>query len=215
MGTEPAATSDDQPAAPASAVVAREGGAAYERAADGAWRRAADGQPVPDATDLTLADLYDPPQADVGGAAVRLVPRAWASRHPDHPLAWAFEHADLGGRGPIPVPLEAWDERADRVVAMGSASLHPWNLVTVDAVAALLGVSESTVRAYLARRQMPEPLLRLGRVPVWSREQIEAWHATRTRARPLVATARPAPDDDEDEDDDDDVATQGAAEGDR
>jgi predicted DNA-binding transcriptional regulator AlpA len=127
---------------------------------------------------------------------------------PDHPLAWTFEHADLGGRGPIPVPVDAWDERADQVVAMGAAELHPWNLVTVDGVAGLLGVSESTVRAYLARRQMPEPLLRIGRVPVWSRQQIEAWHASRTRARPVVAPARPATGDE-------DVADEGGTDDDR
>jgi len=201
MGADPDARALDQ-RAPAAATgvateVVREGGAAYERAPEGAWRRVVDGAPVADAADLTLADLYDPPQTEVDGVAVRLVPRTWASRHPDHPLAWTFEYADLGGRGPIPVPVDAWDERAHRVVAMASAALHPWNLMSVDGVAALLGVRESTVRAYLARRQMPEPLLRLGRVPVWPRGQIEAWHATRTRARPPVAPARPDADDED------------------
>jgi predicted DNA-binding transcriptional regulator AlpA len=204
VDADPDERTHDGPGGPAAAAapeatpeVVREGGAAYERSPMGTWSRAVDGEPVVDATDLTLADLFDPPHTQVDGVAVRLVPRAWASRHPDHPLAWTFEYADLGARGPIPVPVDAWDERAGRVVAMGSAELHPWNLITVDGVAALLGVGESTVRAYLARRQMPEPLLRLGRVPVWPRSQIEAWHATRTRARPPAAPSRPGADDED------------------
>lgn len=196
-------------------MIASEGGGAYERGADGAWRRGVDGAPVPGAGDLTLGDLFDPPRTEIAGRPVRLVPRAWASRHPDHPLAWTFEHADLGGRGPIPVPAAAWDERAGVVVAMHAAALHPWNLVGVDGVAALLGVREATVRAYLARRQMPEPLVRLGRAPVWSREQIEAWHATRTRARPAPASTRPTPDGDRGDDEpdaaDEPESTDGAA----
>jgi predicted DNA-binding transcriptional regulator AlpA len=180
-------------AEPEPAAVVLEGGGAYERGPDGSWRGAPDGEPVAGAGDLTLGELFQPDLGEVDGAPVRLVPRAWASRRPDHPLAWAFEHADLGGRGPIPVPAEAWEARSGQVVAMSAPALHPWNLVGTDGVAAILGVNEATVRAYLARRQMPEPLVRIGRTPVWSRHQIEAWHATRTRARPTVHTPRPAP----------------------
>jgi hypothetical protein len=187
-------------------AVVREGGAAYERGADGSWRAAADGEPVPGAGDLTLADLFDPERTELDGVPVRLVPRAWASRRPDHPLAWTFEHADLGGRGPIPVPAAEWEARADQVVAMAAPVLHPWNLVGTDGVAAMLGVNEATVRAYLARRQMPDPLVRIGRTPVWSRHQIESWQATRARARPAVHTPRPAPDPD-------DEAADGSREG--
>lgn len=170
-----------------------DGGAAYRRDGDERWRRRIDGEEVPGARDLTLGDLFDPPFHDEAGSPVRLVPRAWASRRPDHPLAWVFEHADLGGRGPIPVPAHEWEDRVDQVVAMSAPALHPWNLVGTDGVAALLGVAEATVRAYLARDQMPEPIVRLGRTPVWSRDQILAWQATRSRARPPTFTARPAP----------------------
>ena len=112
---------DDQDRDADLAPAVLEGGAAYRRDGDGWWRRR-DGSLVPGAQDLTLGELFDPPAQDHDGRAVRLVPRAWASRHPDHPLAWAFEHADLGGRGPIPVPVAEWDRRADQVVAMGAAS---------------------------------------------------------------------------------------------
>ena len=193
------------------AAVVREGGGAFERAPDGTWRATVDGAIVAGAGDLTLADLFQPELGEVDGEPVRLVTRAWASRRPDHPLAWTFEHADLGGRGPIPVPAAEWDERSRQVVAMSASVLHPWNLVGTDGVAAILGVSDATVRAYLARRQMPEPLVRIGRTPVWSRHQIEAWHATRRRARPAVHTARPAPEPDEVLDDGDGDAEVGAA----
>src|SRR4051794_21816452 len=73
------------------------GWAGYRRDPDGRWRRAVDGVEVTGAGDVTLGELFDPPLGEHDGAPVRLVPRAWASRHPDHPLAWAFEHADLGG----------------------------------------------------------------------------------------------------------------------
>src|SRR5215207_1332432 len=81
----------DAPAAGSTAAAVRGGragaGWAYQRDADGRWRRGLDGHEVADAGDLTLADLYDPPAGEVDGEPVRLVPRAWASRHPDHPLA--------------------------------------------------------------------------------------------------------------------------------
>lgn len=190
-----------RPARPPSPV--REGGGAYERGPDGRWRLAVDDVPVAGARDLALGDLFQPELGEVDGVAVRLVPRPWASRHPEHPLAWAFEYADLGGRGPIPVPADEWEARSTQVVAMSAPALHPWNLVGTDGVAAILGVSEATVRAYLARRQMPEPLVRIGRTPVWPRQQIEAWHAARPRARSTVHPPRPAPEPDDGTDDHD------------
>lgn len=178
-----------RPAPNADPANPSEGGDAYVRDPGSGWRRRIDDAPVEDAADLTLGDLFAPPLQEVDGVAVRLVPRVWASRHPDHPLAWTFEHAELGARGPIAVPAREWEARAGDVVAMSSAQLHPWNLVGVDGVAAIIGVAEPTVRAYLARRQMPEPLARIGRTPVWSRGQIEAWQATRTRARRVPPVA--------------------------
>ena len=65
--------------------------------------------------------------------------------------------------------------------------------------------SLSMTVALAATDPEPQPLLRsalreflkdrLGRVPVWPRSQIEAWHATRTRARPPAAPSRPGADD--------------------
>ena len=46
--------------------------------------------------------------------------------------------------------------------------------VTSD-VASHLGVGQSTVRAYLARRRMPQPDGRLGGKPWWRPETIREW----------------------------------------
>ena len=46
---------------------------------------------------------------------------------------------------------------------------------TIPDVAAHLGVERSTVRAYRARRQMPEADGRTGRTPWWHPETIRAW----------------------------------------
>jgi hypothetical protein len=151
----------------------------YRRDPERGWIRTPTGEPVPGAVDLTLGELFDPPLGELDGAPVRLVPRAWASRHPDHPLAWIFAHAEVGDRGPVAVPAPQWDERAATVVALGAPELHPFNLVGIDGVAALAGVSAGTVRSYLARQQLPAPLLRLGGSPVWSRLAIERWAAGR------------------------------------
>lgn len=50
-----------------------------------------------------------------------------------------------------------------------------------DDVAAFLGVSGSTVRAYITRHQIPEPDRMFGRSPGWRPHTIEAWHASRPR----------------------------------
>lgn len=187
-------------AAPAAGLAGRtavDGDGAYWRDADGTWRYRDGGDPVPGATDLCLEDLFDPPVEMRDGHEVRVVPRPWASRRPDHPLAWVFEHAELGARAAIPVPEPAWAARATTVVAMAAPELHPHNLFGVDAVAALVGVTPATVRAYLARGQMPAPTGRIGGSPVWPRPLIDRWLPTRrrtaaTRPPDLPADADPA-----------------------
>jgi len=165
---------------------ATDGGGAYWRDRDGVWRYADSRDAVPGARDLRLRDLFDPPLHMITGddgeeRPTRLVPRAWARRAPGHPLTWVYDFATLGGRDDIAVPAAAWDERAGTVVAMTAPELHPHNLQGVEAVAELLAVTASTVRAYLARGQMPEPVVRVGRTPVWSRPVIERWLPARRR----------------------------------
>lgn len=48
-------------------------------------------------------------------------------------------------------------------------------LWTIPDVAEHLGISQSTVRAYLARDQMPAPDMNLGNKPVWLESKIRAW----------------------------------------
>jgi excisionase family DNA binding protein len=55
-------------------------------------------------------------------------------------------------------------------------------LYTTADVASVLGVKESTVRAYAARGQIPAPSGRVGRTPYWAPDDIEPWIATRNRA---------------------------------
>lgn len=54
---------------------------------------------------------------------------------------------------------------------------------TVPEVAHRLGLSTSTVRAYLARGQMPAATGHLGRTPWWSSDDIEAWMTGYLRGR--------------------------------
>jgi hypothetical protein len=53
---------------------------------------------------------------------------------------------------------------------------------TTADVAAFLGVTPSTIRAYAARHQMPEADRRIGREPVWRPATIRKWHKQRPRA---------------------------------
>lgn len=57
----------------------------------------------------------------------------------------------------------------------------------MDTAAAYLGITSNTLRAYRFKRYppghpraFPEPLLRVGngKVPLWSREQLDAWRAS-------------------------------------
>lgn len=180
------AGADPPEAVPGAERTATDGGGAYWRDGRGVWRYGDSRDAVPGALDLRLGELFDPPAGTVTDDRgdqhpVRLVPRAWARRTAGHPLTWVYDYATLGGRDDIAVPAAAWDERADEVVAMAAPELHPHNLQGVDAVADLMGVTPSTVRSYLARDQMPEPLMRVGGSPLWSRPVIERWLPTRRR----------------------------------
>ena len=51
--------------------------------------------------------------------------------------------------------------------------------MTIAEVATYLGIMQSTVRAYMARKHMPEPDLYVGNTPVWHRATIEQWASQR------------------------------------
>jgi excisionase family DNA binding protein len=46
---------------------------------------------------------------------------------------------------------------------------------TTQEVAEYLGVAEATIRAYVARNQMPKPDRRYGRTNLWRPATIEKW----------------------------------------
>lgn len=46
---------------------------------------------------------------------------------------------------------------------------------TTEDVASYLGLKTSTLRAYLARGQMPDPDRHIGHMPVWRPETIRRW----------------------------------------
>lgn len=50
-----------------------------------------------------------------------------------------------------------------------------------DDVATFLGVSGSTIRAYVARKQIPPPDRMFGRSPGWKPRTIQAWDSARPR----------------------------------
>lgn len=54
-------------------------------------------------------------------------------------------------------------------------------LLTIDEVAARLGVTTSTVRAYKARGQMPEPDKTYGTKPLWLESTIQQWRPRASR----------------------------------
>lgn len=62
---------------------------------------------------------------------------------------------------------------------MTSALPEDW--WTTAEVAAYLQISTSTVRAYLARNQMPPPDRHFGKVGVWRPSTIQEWHVGRPR----------------------------------
>jgi len=52
---------------------------------------------------------------------------------------------------------------------------------TTNDVAAYLGISQSTIRSYVARQQMPAPDRHIGRTAVWKPDTIRTWHEDRPR----------------------------------
>lgn len=64
------------------------------------------------------------------------------------------------------------------------ANQLPADWWTVEDVASYLGISSSTVRAYVVRDQMPAPDRRMGRMQLWRPKTIRTWHEKRPRKAP-------------------------------
>lgn len=149
----------------------------YRRDGAGRWRYTVTGGVVTGAHDVTLRNLYAFTRAD----GVIEVPLEEAQI--DDNLAWCLDFrgdlrissAGSRARTVIAVPADAWDERARLPLTVYAPELTPDQLLDTDGVAALAAVDRSTVAAYLARGQLPEPVARLGNSPVWSRPVIRQW----------------------------------------
>jgi predicted DNA-binding transcriptional regulator AlpA len=153
----------------------------YVRDRRGTWRYRATGGAVPGARDLTLRWLYRFPvhQRHV------VVPVDLVRTEAE--LAWClgWKHTMTtrlsGGRSitVVRVPVGEWERRADIPIGLWAPELTATRLVGIGDVARLAGVSPATITAYLSRRRMPEPVMRLGHAPVWSRPVIRQWLAAR------------------------------------
>ena len=64
---------------------------------------------------------------------------------------------------------------------MSTTDTLPDDWWTSEQVASHLGVSSSTIRAYLARDQMPPPDRKMGPLSLWRPDTIREWDASRPR----------------------------------
>ena len=153
----------------------------YVRDRRGTWRYAATGQAVPGARDLTLRSLH----RFISRGGHVLVPVELVRTETE--LAWcmAWKHTvttRMSGRrsmAVVRIPVGEWERRADVPFGMWAPELTASRLLDITEVARLVGVSPATITAYLSRRRMPEPVMRLGRIPVWSRPIIRQWLTAR------------------------------------
>ena len=154
----------------------------YVRDRRGTWRYSATGRAVAGARDLTLRSLYRFP---VRRSTV-LVPLHQA-RNDAAELAWCLAWkqtlttALLDGKieTVLRVPMGEWERRADIPIGLWAPELTASRLLGIAEVARLAGVSPATITAYLSRRRMPEPVMRIGHTPMWSRPIVRQWLAQR------------------------------------
>jgi predicted DNA-binding transcriptional regulator AlpA len=153
----------------------------YVRDRRGTWRYAATGRAVPGARDLTLRSLHRFP---VGQGQVQ-VPVDLVRSEAELGWCMGWKHTlttRLHGRRSLAVlrvPVGEWERRADVPFGLWAPELTASRLLGIGDVARLAGVSPATITAYLSRRRMPEPVMRLGNTPVWSRPVIRQWLAAR------------------------------------
>lgn len=155
--------------------------ARYVRDRRGTWRYAATGRAVPGARDLTLRSLYRVP-VHQGHVQVPVdLLRTEAEVHCC--LAWKHTLTTRlsGGRSitVVRIPVGEWERRADIPFGLCAPELTASRLPGIEDVARLAGVSPATIAAYLSRRRMPEPVMRLGPTPLSSRPIIRQWVAAR------------------------------------
>ena len=147
----------------------------------GVLRYAHDSVQVPGQQRVTLARRW----RFARDAGVVMVPAVWVRVRDE--LAWCSRiaapvtHTSVAG-GHIaahPVPAAVWDEMARHYFAVTAPELAPDALLGVGEVAEVAQLAPSSVPTFAARGVLPEPTVRLGRVPLWSAPVLSAWLANR------------------------------------
>lgn len=104
--------------------------------------------------------------------------RPWRKRI----VRWA-ETQDLSPLRPasewLPDGTKLWDDLAVREFARAVRAERAASWLTIKDVAAQAGIAEATVRSYLARGLMPEPIRDRHGHPTWTQTSIDRWLANR------------------------------------
>ncbi|WP_367404990.1 helix-turn-helix transcriptional regulator [Kocuria marina] len=137
-------------------------------------------EPVPSARSVTARELMlSYPEHDQPAEPMRV--EEIAADYRKNGLPKKLPPMDYWVRHDLPVWLNARPNPADAdraVVTLTAPELDPASMLTTKDVAARAGVTESTVRAYRARGQMPDP--QIEQPTLWSVPVIERWLARRS-----------------------------------
>jgi len=151
-------------------------------------------RPVPAATTVTAADLFDPAVSAHAGdrALARVLEVEQVDLAATPVTGWAEHLAAWAARRSAHEPLNSC------VVAVSAPELTGEQLVGVGELAEIAGVAASTLRAYLSRDEgdVPAPQATVNGRSVWARPVAQEWAETRRRSpegvRAAVATDRDA-----------------------
>jgi hypothetical protein len=137
----------------------------YVRGDDGIWRYAW-GDPVPGASDLTVADLL-------------MIGESSAGPLTDAEHAWASGLKDLSDEVLVRPTNGRRPDARDLVVGMQAPELQMTLMLTVEQIAERAYVTKATIDSYRYRGYLPEPQGIVGRTPLWARPIIAHWLAHR------------------------------------
>lgn len=140
-------------------------------------------EPVPGARSVTAEEmlLSYAGHADPGGPAAPMPLETIAAQYRAHGLPAKLPAVDHWVRHELPVWLATRQDTSDAaraVVTLTAPELDPTAMLTIRDVATRAGLTESTVRAYRARQQMPEP--QIESPTLWAVPVIERWLGRRS-----------------------------------
>lgn len=131
------------------------------------------GDPVPGATDLTLADLDAAPDRALFAEQVcRFRPLT-----PDE-QRWLAGAAPASDEVFVRPPDDVvGPDVSDLVVGMLAPELDPDAMMTMTDIAEAAGASKATIDSHRYRGCLPSPQASRGRTPLWARPVVERWLA--------------------------------------